>query len=341
MKFVRQLPSIDELKEVYSLSDTLKQSRIERIVEIQSILKGSDKRKLLLIGPCSADREDAVVDYVVRLASVAERVKDKILIIPRVYTSKPRTTSTGYKGMLHRPDATSVADNILAGIIATRKMHLDVIENSGLFSVDEMLYPESIYYYLDLLAYVAVGARSVEDQHHRLTASGLDIPVGLKNPMNGDLKILLNSIEAAQNKQSLIYRGWEVETDGNSFAHAILRGYSGLDDAAHPNYHYEDLCYFHDLYKKRNLENASVIIDCNHGNSNKHSDEQIRIVQEVAYLCRHYSAINSLVKGFMVESYLVDGNQLIGGGVYGKSITDSCIGWNKTERLIMNLAEKL
>lgn len=341
MRFVRQLPSINELLVDYSLSETLQQAKINRISEIQRIIRGVDNRKLLLIGPCSADREDAVVDYTTRLAKVAEEVKDKLLIIPRVYTSKPRTTSIGYKGMLHRPDATSERDNILEGIKATRKMHLHVIESSGLFCVDEMLYPESIYYYLDLLVYVAVGARSVEDQHHRLAASGLEVPVGLKNPTNGDLNVLLNSIEAAQHKQTLIYRGWEVETEGNPFTHAILRGYSGIDNVNHPNYHYEDLCRFHDLYHKRNISNASVMIDCNHANSNKHSDEQIRIVKEVIYLCRHYPAIDKFVKGFMIESYIVDGCQLVGGGIYGKSITDSCVGWEKTEYLIKYMADKI
>lgn len=341
MKFIRQLPSIDELLVDYSLSDILKQAKKRRIAEVQSILKGADNRKILLVGPCSADREDAVVDYTVRLAKLSEEVNGKLLILPRVYTSKPRTTSTGYKGMLHRPNAASNTDNILEGIKATRKMHLHVIESSGLFCVDEMLYPESIYYYLDLLVYVAVGARSVEDQHHRLTASGLELPVGMKNPTNGDMNVLLNSIEAAQHKQTLIYRGWEVETEGNPFAHAILRGYSGIDNITHPNYHYEDLCRFHDIYHKRNLLNPSVIIDCNHANSSKHADEQIRIAKEVTYLCRHYPAINKFVKGFMIESYLVDGCQLVGGGIYGKSITDPCIGWNKTEYLIKYIADKI
>ena len=341
MKFIRQLPSLEELKADFCLSLELQNKRLNRIDEIKRILNGNDNRKLLFIGPCSADREDAVVDYVYRLAQVSEKVKDKILIVPRVYTSKPRTTSTGYKGMLHRPDATSSIDNILQGIIATRKMHLHVIEETGLFCVDEMLYPESIYYYLDLLVYVAVGARSVEDQLHRLTASGIEVPVGMKNPTNGDLNVLLNSIEAAQHKQSLIYRGWEVETEGNKYAHAILRGYSGLDNISHPNYHYEDLCRFHDLYHKRNLQNSLVIIDCNHSNSNKCADEQIRIVKELTYICNHYPALNKFIKGFMIESYIEDGCQLVGGGIYGKSITDSCIGWNKTNRLILELAEKL
>lgn len=341
MIYIRQLPDVSELVEKYSLPDDLRLSRLNRITEICNILSGKDRRKILCIGPCSADREDAVLEYVRRLSLLNEQVKEKILIVPRVYTSKPRTKGIGYKGILHRPDATSDHDDLLAGIIATRNMHLHVIEETGLFCIDEMLYPESIEYFLDLLVCVAVGARSVENQLHRLTASGLEIPVGMKNPMSGDFNVLLNSIEAAQQKQSLIYRGWEVRTNGNKYAHAILRGYVDRNGNSHPNYHYEDLCLFHDLYRKRNIPNMSVIVDCSHSNSNKNPDEQIRIVKELTTLCKSNKGINDFLKGFMVESYLEDGAQLVGGHAYGKSITDACIGWVKTEILIKNLCEQL
>lgn len=341
MIYVRQLPSISELIEKYSLSNELKHKRLNRIADIKKILSGADNRKILCIGPCSADREDAVLDYVRKLSSLNDQVEEEILIVPRVYTGKPRTKGVGYKGILHRPDSTADHDDLLAGIIAARNMHLHVIQETGFFCIDEMLYPESVEYFIDLLAYVAVGARSVEDQLHRLTASGLEIPVGMKNPMSGDFNVLLNSIEAAQHEQSLIYRGWEVRTNGNKFAHAILRGYADGNGHSHPNYHYEDLCILHDLYKKRNIPNMSVIVDCNHSNSNKHPDEQIRIVEELLVLCNTNKEINSFVKGFMIESYLKDGSQLIGGHEYGKSITDACIGWDKTEYLIKTIAERL
>lgn len=338
MKYIKKLPSVEEIKQMYPLSEALNKKRLERINQIQNILSGKDKRKLLFIGPCSADREDAVLDYCRRLADIEKNLNDKLLIVPRVYTSKPRTKGTGYKGMLHRPNPLSEHDDLEKGIIASRTMHLHVIQETGLFCVDEMLYPESLEYFSDLLVYVAVGARSVEDQLHRLTASGLELPVGMKNPMDGNLSVLLNSIEAAQQEQSLIYRGWVVNTAGNPYVHAILRGYSNRYGITHPNYHYEDLCSFYDMYRKSSLKNMSVIIDCNHGNSNKNADEQIRIINDVTYSMRLNAGLASFVKGFMVESYLVDGNQMIGGGVYGKSITDACIGWEKTEKLISNLA---
>lgn len=338
MTYIKKLPSVEEIKQQYPLSPDLAQKRIERINEIQDILSGKNKRKLLLIGPCSADREDAVIDYCHRLAEVEKKVRDKLLIVPRVYTSKPRTKGAGYKGMLHRPNPLSNHDDLEKGILASRTMHLHVIQETGLFCVDEMLYPESLEYFSDLLVYVAVGARSVEDQLHRLTASGLELPVGMKNPMDGNLSVLLNSIEAAQQQQSLIYRGWVVNTSGNSFVHAILRGYSNRYGRTHPNYHYEELCAFYDMYKKSTLKNMSVIIDCNHGNSNKCADAQLRIARDVLNSTEGDSSLASFVKGFMVESYLVDGNQMIGGGIYGKSITDACIGWEKTEQLIGILA---
>lgn len=337
MKFVQKLPEAEEIINEYPLTAIQISKRKERIKQIQEILSGKSSKKLLLIGPCSADREDAVVEYTLRLAGLQEKVSERFLIVPRVYTSKPRTDGMGYKGLLHRPVSDCKNDDLLAGVIATRKMHLHVIQQTGLFCVDEMLYPESIYYILDLLAYVVIGARSVEDQGHRLAASGLNIPVGMKNPTSGDLNILLNSIAAAQFSQSMIYRGWDVKTEGNQYAHAILRGYVDLAGISHPNYHYEDLCNCYDLYQKRNLKNMSVIIDCNHSNSGKKFDEQVRIATEVINTCRKNKSINQMVKGLMIESYLEDGKQLIGGGIYGKSITDPCLGWNKTEQLILDL----
>ena len=339
MIFKKKLPSVEELISEYPLSEKLKGKRLQRTMEIKKILSGKDSRKILFVGPCSADREDAILDFMQKLAALDEKVKENLLIIPRVYTSKPRTRGIGYKGILHRPNPVAEHDDLLAGVIATRKMHLKVIQETGLFAVDELLYPESLYYISDLLAYVAVGARSVEDQLHRLFASGLTVPVGMKNPMNGDLNVLLNSIDAAQNPQSLIFQGWEVETKGNEYAHAILRGRVDFHNVSHPNYHYEDLCFFHDLYQKRDLKNMSTIVDCNHGNSNKQPDEQVRIAKEVMNLCGSYKGLNSFIKGFMIESYLEDGCQLIGGNVYGKSITDPCLGWMKTEKLIYELNE--
>lgn len=341
MIYTKKLPSVEELASAYPLSTDAQDRRHRRIGEIQCILSGRDNRKLLLVGPCSADRMDAVLTYMSRLAILAEKVRDCFLVVPRVYTSKPRSRGTGYKGILHRPHPDAVHDDLLSGLIATREMHLSVIENTGLFPVDELLYPESISYIMDLLVDVVVGARSVEDQLHRLFASGLPVPVGMKNPMSGDFNVLLNSIEAAQHPQSLVYQGWAVETEGNPFAHAILRGSLDFQNRSHPNYHYEDLCFFHDMYIKRNLKNVSVLVDCNHGNSNKQADEQVRIAKEVMGLCREYKGINLFVKGFMIESYLVDGCQLAGGSIYGKSITDSCLGWEKTENLVLTLNDMM
>jgi 3-deoxy-7-phosphoheptulonate synthase len=339
MRFIKKLPEVEELIEKYPLSTEQIKNRQQKVNEIENTLSGVSKCKLLLVGPCSADREDAVVDYVSRLAKIQHEVKDKFLIIPRVYTSKPRTNGMGYKGLLHHPSSEDENDDLLAGVIATRKMHLRVIQETGMFCVDEMLYPESIYYILDLLAYAAIGARSVEDQGHRLVASGLGIPVGLKNPTSGDLNVLLNSVSAAQKKHSLIYRGWEVKTEGNQYAHAILRGYCDINGKTQTNYHYEDIREIYDLYQKSNLKNMSVIVDCNHGNSNKHYDEQVRIAKEVFWVSANYPDLNKLIKGIMLESYIEDGSQLVGGGVYGKSITDPCLGWVKTEKLIFDLYE--
>lgn len=336
---MRKLPGVDEVTAEYPLSDGLKQKRADVIRQVEAVLGGSDRRKLLLIGPCSADREDAVVEYIQRLAGLQARVREKLLIVPRVYTSKPRTNGTGYKGMLHRPDSECAQDDLYGGLIASRKLHLHVIEQTGMFCVDEMLYPESTYYMLDLLACLTVGARSVENQEHRLVASGVDIPVGMKNPMSGDISVMLNSIMAAQMGQSMIYRGWEVSTEGNPYPFAILRGYLDGGKRARPNYHYENLCELYDSCQAAGLKNASVLVDCSHGNSDKHFERQVRIAKEVASTCGSDRTLNGFVKGLMVESYLEDGAQLVGGGVYGKSITDPCLGWEKTERLVLELAE--
>jgi len=341
MEFVQKLPSVDEITAEYPLSAAQKKKRADVIRQVESILSGVDRRKLLLVGPCSADREDAVVEYVQRLAGLQTRVAKKFLIIPRVYTGKPRTNGLGYKGILHRPASGCTHDNLLGGLIAARKMHLHVIQQTGMFCVDEMLYPESTYYLLDLLACLTVGARSVENQEHRLVASGVNVPVGMKNPMSGDITVMLNSIMAAQMRQSMIYRGWEVSTEGNPYTFAILRGYLDSGHRACPNYHYEDLCGLYDQYQAFGLKNMAALVDCNHGNSDKHFERQTRIAKEVAAVCRDDTVLNGFVKGLMVESYLEDGAQLIGGGVYGKSITDPCLGWVRTERLILELAEDI
>lgn len=341
MIFVRKLPDVDDLKAEYALTADQIAEREEVIRQIKNILSCNDKRKILIIGPCSADKEEAVLDYMLRLSRMQENVKDKLLIIPRVYTSKPRTNGIGYKGLLHNPVTTDSNEDLLSGIVASRKMHMKVIQETGMFPADEMLYPDSLLYINDLLSYVAVGARSVEDQLHREMASGLELPVGLKNPTSGDFSVLLNGIFAAQHSQRLLYQGWEVQMEGNPFAHAILRGYVDRNGKMYSNYHYEDLNEFHDMYVKFNLKNSSVIVDCNHCNSGKKYYEQERIIDEVLSVCRCKIGINSLIKGFMVESYLEEGNQLIGNGIYGKSITDGCIGWDRTYTLICKMAESL
>ncbi len=341
MEYIKKLPTVEEIIKQYPLPEVLYEKRFQRIREIQSILQGEDSRKLLIIGPCSADREDAVLDYCIRLSKVSEKVNKHLLVVPRVYTGKPRTKGVGYKGMLHRPHPESDHDELEEGIIASRKLHLHVIQETGLFSADEMLYPDTFGYFSDLLCYAAVGARSVEDQLHRLTASGLDIPVGMKNPMDGNASVLINSIEAAQQAQSFVYGGWIVNTKGNPFSHAILRGFVDAEGKAHPNYHYENICSLYDIYKKTSLKNMALIIDCSHSNSNKKADAQVRIANEVIALCQEDKTINSFLKGMMIESYIEDGNQIIGEGIYGKSITDACIGWEKTERLIESLFLRL
>lgn len=339
MNFIRELPDISYIKNEYAISENQKQKRKEFIKSIRNILSGLDDRKLLIVGPCSADREDSVLEYASRLASISEEVSKKFFIVPRIYTTKPRSTGQGYKGILHNPLGDSRED-IFSGIVATRKLHLNVIKESGLFSADEMLYPEEIFYFTDLLGYLAVGARSVEDQNHRMVASDNILPVGMKNPTGGSKIVLVNSLKAAQISNKFMYRGWEVSTTGNEYAHPILRGFFDNNGKNHPNYHYEDLCELCDLCQIENIKNPSVIIDCNHANSNKKYDQQVRIAKEVQSTYLTDRALRKFVKGFMIESYLEDGNQLPGGCNFGKSITDPCLGWSKTERLIYDLAEK-
>jgi 3-deoxy-7-phosphoheptulonate synthase len=320
MNFKRRLPIPMEIREEMPLSADMAARKPAFDAEVAAIIRGESPRRLLVIGPCSADREDSVLDYVTRLAKLADEVKDKLLVVPRVYTNKPRTRGTGYKGLLHNPDPEAPAD-LLEGVKAIRHMHLRVVEETGMFTADEMLYPANFQYLIDLLAYVAVGARSVENQEHRLVASGVPMPVGMKNPTGGSTAVLLNSIYAAQAPQTFIFRNWEVETTGNPLAHAVLRGYVGPDGATYPNYHYECLERLADRYDPEKFEFPAVVIDCNHDNSGKRPLEQARIVDEVLDSVRRSERIAELFRGFMVESYLVDGNQPVGGGVYGQSIT--------------------
>jgi len=340
MNFKRKLPIPMDIKEKFPVPFELASKKEIRDLEIKKVFTGESDKFLLIIGPCSADHEESVMDYVTRLAEVQEKVKDKIIIIPRVYTNKPRTTGEGYKGMVHQPDPNAQPD-MLQGIIAIRELHTRVAKETGLFGADEMLYPENYRYLSDILSYVAVGARSVENQQHRLTSSGMDVPVGMKNPTAGDYSVMLNSILAAQRSHTFIYRNWEVESEGNPYAHAILRGYVNKHGESLPNYHYEDLILLYNMYKEKNLDNIACIVDANHANSNKQYLEQVRICKEVLHSCRHSNDIKSMVKGFMIESYIEDGAQKIDGGVYGKSITDPCLGWEKTERLIFDIAELL
>lgn len=340
MIFERKLTIPKEVKEMYPLTDEMKKVVDERNAEISNIFTGADDRLLLIIGPCSADREDSVIDYITRLREVQEKVKDKIYIIPRIYTNKPRTTGDGYKGMLHQPDPNEKPD-MFKGIVAIRELHMRALRETGFSCADEMLYPENYRYLDDILAYVAIGARSVENQQHRLTSSGVRVPVGMKNPTGGDISVMMNAITAAQHKHTFIYRGWEVHSEGNPLAHAILRGSVDKYGQMMPNYHYEDLEHLCDAYAKTSLANPAVIIDTNHCNSAKNPFEQVRIAKEVMYSCRYNSDIKKLVKGFMIESYIVDGAQKIGEGIYGKSITDACLGWDKTQKLIFDLADML
>ena len=338
MIFKRKLPIPKEIKEQYPLTAELAQVKARRDKEIADVFTGKSGKMVLIIGPCSADREDAVLEYCERLAKLKEAVSDKLVLIPRVYTNKPRTTGDGYKGLLHQPDPRKTSD-MLEGVIAIRRLHTNVLANTGLPTADEMLYPDNYRYLSDLLSYVAVGARSVENQEHRLTSSGIDIPVGMKNPTSGDISVMLNSIMAAQHPHTFIYRGWEVDTTGNPLAHAILRGYVNKHGESMPNYHFEELERLYNAYTAKGLQNMALIVDANHANSGKKYQEQPRICKEVLHSCRHSGEIKSMVKGFMVESYLEPGCQKIGDGVYGKSITDPCLGWEETIRLVQDIAD--
>ena len=341
MNFIRKLPIPMDVKAMYPATEEMAKIKAERDEEIKKIFTGESDKFLLVIGPCSADREDAVLDYISRLRTVQDKVADKILIIPRIYTNKPRTTGDGYKGMLHQPVPTENPD-MLKGVVAIRKLHMRALSETGFSCADEMLYPENHRYLSDLISYVAVGARSVENQQHRLTASGLAIPVGMKNPTGGDLSVMMNSITAAQHSHTFIYRGWEVVSEGNPLAHAILRGYVNKHGQSLPNYHYEDLIHLYELYEASGLANPSVIVDTNHANSGKKYLEQIRISKEILHSRRYSPDVKKLVKGLMIESYIEDGCQKIDeNDIYGKSITDPCLGWEKTERLILDMAEML
>ena len=340
MNFKRKLPIPMEIKEQYPITYELEQMKEKRDLEIKAIFEGRDDRFILIIGPCSADNDDSVIDYISRLRRVQDKVSDKILIIPRIYTNKPRTTGDGYKGMLHQPDPHKNED-MLKGVVAIRNLHIRAMKETGFTCADEMLYPENHRYLSDILSYVAIGARSVENQQHRLTASGFDIPVGMKNPTAGDISVMMNSITAAQHSHTFIYRGWEVESQGNPLAHAILRGYVNKHGQSMPNYHYEDLIHLAEVYEKSALKNPAVIVDTNHANSGKKWMEQPRIAKEVLNSCRHSDYVKKIVKGLMIESYIEDGAQKPEENVYGKSITDPCLGWEKTERLILDLADML
>jgi 3-deoxy-7-phosphoheptulonate synthase len=340
MEFVRKLPIPKEIREMYPLSEASLERKKIFDAEVARVFSGESDKKILIIGPCSADNEESVMDYCTRLSKVSEAVRDKLIIIPRIYTNKPRTTGDGYKGMLHQPNPEKGSD-MLEGIIAIRRLHLRVIEETGMFTADEMLYPENYQYLHDLLSYIAIGARSVENQQHRLVSSGIEIPVGMKNPTGGDISVMLNSVMAAQHPHTFLYRGWEVKSSGNPLAHSILRGYVNKHGESLPNYHYEDIEHLCLEYAKRGLENPALIVDCNHANSGKKHKEQMRIAKEVLHSCSLNPEINKIVKGFMIESYIEEGCQKIGEGIYGKSITDPCIGWKDTEEFIYYMASKI
>lgn len=340
LEFINKLPTPAEIREQFPIPAELAALKGKRDAKIRKVITGESDKFLVIIGPCSADNETAVLDYTSRLVKVQDKVKDKIIIIPRVYTNKPRTTGEGYKGLLHQPDPEK-KPNMYEGLIAIRKMHMHVVQETGLTTADEMLYPENLRYLSDLMSYIAVGARSVENQQHRLVASACDVPVGMKNPTSGDLSVMLNSVVAAQGGHEFIFRGYEVHTPGNPLTHTILRGAVNKHGQYIPNYHYEDLILLHELYAKRDLANPACIVDANHSNSGKQYMEQIRIVKEVLHSRRHSSEINQMVKGVMVESYIEPGSQKIGEHCYGKSITDPCLGWEDSERLIYEIAEGL
>ena len=341
MEFYRKLPIPKDVKEQFPLTPEAEKTVEKGRREISSVFSGDSDKFVLIIGPCSADKEDSVMDYIYRLRTVQDKVKDKILIVPRIYTNKPRTTGEGYKGMLHQPDPNQKPD-MLKGLIAIRNLHMRAISETGFVCADEMLYPENYRYLSDILGYIAIGARSVENQQHRLVASGGDIPFGMKNPTSGDITVMMNSLKAAHSSHVFLYRGWEVKSSGNPLAHAILRGYVDKHGKSHPNYHYEDLYDLYETYKESGLENPAVIVDTNHSNSGKKYLEQIRIAKEIIHSCRYSNEVRSIVKGLMIESYIEDGCQKISDHeVYGKSITDPCLGWEKTERLIYDICDLL
>ena len=340
MNFHRKLPIPQEVKKEYPLTERMAEVKAARDAAIKAVFDGSSDKFILIIGPCSADHSEPVLEYISRLRKIEEQVKDKIIIIPRIYTNKPRTTGQGYKGMLHQPDPESKPD-MYKGIVAIRDLHLAALRDYDFSCADEMLYPANYRYLSDLLSYVAVGARSVENQEHRLVASGVEAPVGMKNPTGGDLGVMMNSIVAAQSSHTFLYRGWEVTSEGNPYAHAILRGYIDYAGRSISNYHYEDLLHVKELYEKSNLVNPSVIVDTNHNNSGKKYLEQIRIAKDIVYSRNQNADIKRLVKGLMIESYLEDGACKAEEHIFGKSITDPCIGWEKTERLILDIADKL
>ena len=340
MIFKRKLPIPQDIKAQFPLTQKMIDDRQKSLEELKSVFEGKSDKFVLVIGPCSADNKDSVLDYISRLRTVQDKVADKVIIVPRIYTNKPRTNGSGYKGMLHQPDPTKEPD-MLEGIIAIRDIHMCALRDLGFSCADEMLYPENHRYLSDLLAYIAVGARSVENQQHRLTASGMDVPVGMKNPTEGDISVMMNSIVAAQHSHTFIYRGWEVTSEGNPYAHAILRGFTDAFGRCMPNYHYEDLVRLNETYHQMGLANPAVIVDANHANSGKKYLEQIRITHDVINSCKVNPDVRKLVKGMMIESYIEDGAQKVDECTYGKSITDPCLGWEKTERLIYDVAERL
>ena len=337
--FLKKLPTPAEIRNQYPIDAAIQELKAKRDQEIRDVFTGKSVKFLAIIGPCSADNEDAVCDYLLRLRKVQDKIADKVLIIPRVYTNKPRTTGEGYKGMVHQPDPEKAPD-MLAWLIAIRKMHIHAIQESGFTCADEMLYPENYRYLSDILSYVAVGARSVEDQQHRLTVSGMDVPAGMKNPTSGDYSVMLNSVVAAQGSHRFIYRSWEVETTGNPLAHTILRGAVNKHGEAIPNYHYEDLRLLWEKYQEKNLQNPAVIVDTNHSNSNKKYEQQVRIAKEILHSRIVDPELHKLVKGLMIESYIEPGNhQKVSEHCYGKSITDPCLGWEESEKLLYTIAE--
>lgn len=337
-KNIRKIPSAAEIISMVPLADDFKRIKAARDAEIKKIVEGTSNKFLVIVGPCSADDENSVCDYVSRLAAVQEKVRDKLMLVPRVYTNKPRTTGEGYKGMLHQPDPEQEA-NMVEGILTIRKMHVRVISESGMFAADEMLYPENLIYVEDMLSYIAIGARSVENQQHRLTTSGISLPVGMKNPTSGDLTVMFNSIYAAQAKHSYIYQGYEVQTSGNPLAHAVMRGSVNKHGESIPNYHYEDLHFACEMYLQRELTNPMIVVDTNHSNSKKQFFEQPRIAKEILHSRKYNGDIRKMVRGLMIESYIVEGAQKVSERIYGKSITDACLGWEDTEKLLYNIAE--